>query len=76
MYLPIEKIENANSPVYETQSILFASAVCDSLEMAGIPARLHQNGRISVEVTAEAAADSQRLLFCEPRYGEIFGLRG
>jgi hypothetical protein len=71
----IGNYEKANSPVFETNSMLFASAVCDSLEKAGIPARLYRNGHYSVDVPAELLAESCELLFTEPISGEIYSER-
>ena len=45
-----------SSPVFETNSMLFASAVCNTLEKAGIPARLYWNGHYNVDVPAELLA--------------------
>ena len=69
---PIGNYEKASTPVFETNSMLFASAVCDTLEKAGIPARLYQNGHYGVDVLAELLADSYKLLFTDPHSGEIY----
>jgi hypothetical protein len=68
MYQPIETYEKASAPLFATHSILFASALCDTLEKAGIPSRLHnsgdlqQAGRYSVDVPVEFLADSLQLV--------------
>ena len=72
MYQPIESYEKANTPVFESVTLLFASAVCDSLEKAGIPAMLHHNGTYGVEVPSDLLEESQRLLFIQPHSAEIF----
>jgi len=72
MYQPIGNYEKASAPVFETNSMLFASTVCDTLEKAGIPARIYRNGHYSVDVPAELLTDSYKLLFTEPRSGEIY----
>ncbi len=76
MNQPIESYTQADTPVLETHSVLFASVVCDSLENAGIPARLYSNGHYCVEVPAALLAAARRLLFTEPRSGEIYGYCG
>jgi hypothetical protein len=76
MYSPIETYQKASTRVLKTQSLLFASAVCDTLEKAGIAARLHVNGNCSVEVPNESLGDAYQLLFTQPRSGEIFCFKG
>jgi hypothetical protein len=72
MYQSNGNYDKASTPVFETSSMLFASAVCDTLEKAGIPARLYRNGHYSVDVPAEMVNASYQLLFTEPCSGEIF----
>jgi hypothetical protein len=61
----IDQHKQVYTSVFETQSILLASAVCDDLEKAGIPARLNKNGSYKVEVPARLQAETRQLLYRE-----------
>ena len=40
----VESLKKSNQMIYRTTMLLQAAMVCDSLEMAGIPAKLHIDG--------------------------------
>jgi hypothetical protein len=69
--LIIDDYKKANTLVFETHSMLFAAAVCDTLEMVGIPAMMQVNGHYCVNVPADLEADSHQLLYSEQDGAEI-----
>ncbi len=67
--------ENNLKSVYSSGNFLFAISVQDELEKAGIPTFLmnSSNGTyLDVKVPAEMVDEALRMLFVEPRTGEIF----
>ena len=70
-------LENANTLVFQSLTLIMAAAVCNQLEGAGFPARLGEvKDGFAVFVPQEDAAASRNLLTARPRTGEIFGLLG
>jgi hypothetical protein len=76
MFKPLETLENAQTPIYQTPLLLGAVIICDRLENAGIPAILRQtrcpgSGHFEVDVPQAYAAEAVSLLSPEPARGEI-----
>jgi hypothetical protein len=76
MFTPVETLENAHTPIYQTTLLLGAVLICDQLENAGIPAILRQtrcpgSGHFEVDVPQAFAAEAAYLLSPEPARGEI-----
>jgi hypothetical protein len=69
-------LETADTPVFQTASLLRAAAACDQLEGGGIPALLRQPAVFSVDVPAKFADQARDLLFAPPGRGEIYFYQG
>ena len=63
MFTSFEKLERAQTVVFNTQLLTLAASVCDMLEKAGIPAMLcREKGGPIVVVPANCAAETRQLL--------------
>ena len=73
MVTSLVEIEKAQTVVFQSLGLTLATAVCDQLERAGVPAFLEKaaSGYV-VLVRGEYTTQSHLLLFAHPKRGEIF----